>query len=186
MRVGGVLLASGQGKRFGSNKLLAEIEGVPLYRRAMDTLVGAGLHRLAVCSPYPEILTAGENSGFLPLRNEHAAEGISASVRLGLSAMEDLDGVLFSVCDQPHLTTKSIIKLIDSFQESKTAVCALSWGGRRGNPVIFPRDLFGELAALTGDVGGGAVIRRHPDRLVLVEAFSPKELSDVDKPDDLA
>ena len=185
MRVGGVLLASGQGKRFGSNKLLAEIEGVPLYRRAMDTLAGAGLHRLAVCSPYPEILTAGENSGFLPLRNEYAAEGISASVRLGLSAMEDLDGVLFSVCDQPYLNTKSIIKLIDSFQESKTAVCALSWGGRRGNPVIFPRDLFGELAALTGDVGGGAVIRRHPDRLVLVEAFSPKELSDVDKPDDL-
>ena len=104
MRVGGVLLASGQGKRFGSNKLLAEVEGVPLYRRAMDTLAGAGLHRLAVCSPYPEILAAGENSGFLPLRNEHAAEGISASVRLGLSAMADLDGVLFAVCDQPYLT----------------------------------------------------------------------------------
>lgn len=186
MRLGGVLLASGQGKRFGSNKLLAEVEGVPLYRRAMDTLAEAGLHRLAVCSPYPEILAAGENSGFLPLRNDHAAEGISASVRLGLSAMDDLDGVLFSVCDQPYLTTKSIIRIIDSFQQSKTAICALSWAGRRGNPVIFPRDLFGELAALTGDVGGGAVIRRHPDRLILVEAFSPKELSDVDKPDDLA
>lgn len=185
MRVGGVLLASGQGKRFGSNKLLAEIEGVPLYRRAMDTLAGAGLHRLAVCSPYPEILAAGENSGFLPLRNDRATEGISASVRLGLSAMDDLDGVLFAVCDQPYLTTKSIIRLMDSFLGSKTAICALSWEGQRGNPVIFPRDLFGELAALTGDVGGGAVIRRHPDRLVLVEVFSPKELSDVDKPDDL-
>ncbi|MGN8896930.1 nucleotidyltransferase family protein [Flavonifractor sp. HCP28S3_F3] len=185
MRVGGVLLASGQGRRFGSNKLLAEVEGIPLYRRAMDTLAGAGLHRLAVCSPYPEILAAGENSGFLPLRNEHAAEGISASVRLGLSAMEDLDGVLFAVCDQPYLTTESIINLINSFQELKTAICALSWQGQRGNPVIFPRDLFGELAALTGDVGGGAVIRRHPDRLLLVEAFSTWELSDVDKPEDL-
>lgn len=186
MRVGGVLLASGQGKRFGSNKLLAEVEGVPLYRRAMDTLAKAGLHRLAVCSPYTEILAAGENSGFLPLRNEHAAEGISASVRLGLSAMEDLDGVLFAVCDQPYLTTQSIIKLVNSFQESKNAICALSWKGQRGNPVIFPRDLFGELAALTGDVGGGAVIRRHPDRLLLVEAFSTRELSDVDKPEDLS
>ena len=185
MRVGGVLLASGQGKRFGSNKLLAEVEGVPLYRRAMDTLSGAGLHRLAVCSPYPEILAAGENSGFLPLRNEHAEEGISASVRLGLSAMADLDGVLFAVCDQPYLTTKSIRKLINSFQESKTAICALSWQGQRGNPAIFPRDLFGELAALTGDVGGAAVIRVHPDRLRLVEASSPRELADVDTPADL-
>ena len=52
MRVGGVLLASGQGRRFGSNKLLAQVEGVPLYLRAMDTLGKAGLHRLAVCSPY--------------------------------------------------------------------------------------------------------------------------------------
>lgn len=185
MRVGGVLLASGQGRRFGSNKLLTLVEGIPLYRRAMDTLAGAGLDRLAVCSPYEEILTAGERLGFLPLRNDHAAEGIAASVRLGLSAMDDLDGVLFSVCDQPFLTTKSIIKLLDCFSESKTAVCALSWQGRRGNPVVFPRDLFGELSALTGDVGGGAVLRRHPQRLTLVEACSPRELEDVDVPEDL-
>ena len=185
MRVGGVLLASGQGRRFGSNKLLAQVEGVPLYLRAMDTLGKAGLHRLAVCSPYTEILAAGENSGFLPLRNEHAAEGISASVRLGLSAMEDLDGVLFAVCDQPYLTTESIKRLLDSFLESREAVCALSWQGRRGNPAVFPSSLFPELLALSGDTGGGAVIRRHPDRLRLVEARSPRELVDVDTPTDL-
>ena len=185
MKVGGVLLASGAGTRFGGNKLLVPVDGVPLYRRAMAALVGAGLDRLAVCSPYPEILAAGENSGFLPLRNENAAEGISASVKLGLSAMEDLDGVLFAVCDQPYLTTNSIIKMINSFQESKNAICALSWESQRGNPVIFPRDLFGELAALTGDTGGGAVLRRHPDRLRLVEAASPRELLDVDTPEDL-
>ena len=75
-----------------------------------------------------------------------------------------MDGALFSVCDQPWLTTESIIRLKNAFLESKTALCALSWRGVRGNPVIFPRDLFGELAALTGDTGGGAVIRAHPDR----------------------
>lgn len=185
MRVGGVLLASGAGRRFGSNKLFAEVEGVPLYLRAMTALSGAGLERLAVCSPYAEILAAGRCHGFLPLRNHNAAEGISASIRLGLSAMGDMDGLLFSVCDQPYLTTDSIIKLVNSFQEIRIAICALSWRGQRGNPVVFPRDLFGELAALTGDVGGGAVIRQHPHRLVLVEAFSPKELSDVDKRSDL-
>lgn len=185
MRVGGVLLASGQGKRFGSNKLLTAVEGRPLYRRAMDTLVGAGLDRLAVCSPYPGILEAGDQLGFLPLMNSSAAEGISASIRLGLSAMEDLDGVLFSVCDQPYLTTDSIIRLLDVFRELKTSLCALSWRGQRGNPAVFPRDLFGELAALAGDVGGGAVIRRHTDRLALVEAADPRELADVDTPADL-
>ena len=185
-RVGAVLLASGLGRRFGSNKLLRLVEGVPLYRRAMTTLAGAGLDRLAVCSPYQEVLEAGEELGFLPLYNLDGAEGISASIRLGVSRMGDMDGVLFSVCDQPFLTTKSIIRLKDTFEESKDAICALSWGGKRGNPVLFPADLLGELAALTGDTGGGAVVKRHPERLVLVEAFSPKELSDVDKPEDLS
>lgn len=184
-RIGAVLLASGLGRRFGSNKLLTAVEGVPLYRRAMTALAGAGLDRLAVCSPYPEVLEAGEELGFLPLYNPDGAEGISASIRLGVSRMRDMDGVLFSVCDQPFLTTESIIKLVKFFQESEKAICALSWGGKRGNPVLFPADLLDELAALTGDTGGGAVVKRHPQRLVLVEALSPRELADVDTRDDL-
>ena len=180
-----MLLASGLGRRFGSNKLLRLVEGVPLYRRAMTALAGAGLDRLAVCSACEEVLSAGAEYGFLPLYNPGAAEGVSASIRLGLEHMADMDGALFSVCDQPWLTTESIIKLKNAFLESKATLCALSWRGVRGNPVIFPRDLFGELAALTGDNGGGAVIRAHPDRLALVEASSPRELADVDTPADL-
>ena len=178
-------MASGFGRRFGSNKLLAEVDGVPLYHRAMAALAPAEFDRAVVCSPYRQILAAGERFGFLPLYNGGAAEGISASIRLGLARMSDLEGVLFAVCDQPWLTAKSIICLKISFLESPDAICALSWQGRRGNPVVFPADLFGELAALTGDTGGGAVIRRHPERLRLVEAFSPNELLDVDNPEAL-
>ena len=184
-RVGAILMASGLGRRFGSNKLLRSVEGVPLYRRAMTALTGAELDRLVVCSPYPEVLSAGEELGFLPLYNPDGAEGISASIRLGVSRMRDMDGVLFCVCDQPFLTTDSIIRLKNTFERSENAICALSWGGKRGNPVLFPNHLMDELAALTGDTGGGAVVKRHPDRLVLVEAFSPKELEDVDRPEDL-
>ena len=151
----------------------------------MAALAPAEFDRAVVCSPYPQILAAGERFGFLPLYNGGAAEGISASIRLGLARMSDLDGVLFAVCDQPWLTTKSIIRLKKSFLESPDAIYALSWQGRRGNPVVFPADLFGELAALTGDTGGGAVIRR-PERLRLVEAFSPNELLDVDNPEALS
>ena len=185
MKIGAVLMASGLGRRFGSNKLLTAVEGIPLYRRAMTVLAGAGFDRLAVCSPYREVLSAGESMGFLPLYNPDGAEGIAASVRLGVTQMEGMDGVLFSVCDQPFLTTQSIINLINAFQESKTSICALAWQGRRGNPVLFPADLFGELATLTGDRGGGVLIKRHPHRLMLVEAASPRELADIDTLADL-
>ena len=185
MRVGAVLLASGAGRRFGSNKLLADWHGAPLICRALSAVPPALFSRAAVCSPYPRVLALAEVAGFLPLRNAHAREGVSASIRLGLGAMTDLDGVLFAVCDQPYLTTESIKRLLDSFLESREAVCALSWQGRRGNPAVFPSSLFPELLALSGDTGGGAVIRRHPDRLRLVEARSPRELVDVDTPTDL-
>ena len=183
--VGAVLLASGAGARFGANKLLVPVEGVPLCRRAMAALAGAGLDRLAVCSPYGELLSAGEEYGFLPLFNPDAAEGVAASIRLGTAAMDGMEGAVFAVCDQPFLTTKSIFRLFHSFEESPQNIHALSWAGRRGNPVLFPADLFPELLALTGDVGGGRVIKRHPDRLTLVEACSPRELEDVDCPEDL-
>lgn len=186
LNVGAVLLASGSGRRFGSNKLLCPVEEVPLIGRAMDALPAPLFARAAVCSPYPEILALAEERGYLPLDNPGAQEGISASIRLGLSVLTDMDGVLFAVCDQPFLKTQSILALLEAFRQSPRSICALSWAGQRGNPVLFPAELFPELSALTGDTGGGRVIRAHPDRLLLVEAAGPEELWDVDARGDLA
>lgn len=184
-RVGCILMASGLGRRFGGNKLFALSGGRPLYERALSALPASLFVRAVVTSPYEEILSAGETAGYLPLCNRRAEEGISASIRLGLSALKDTDGALFAVCDQPHLKTDSIITLIDSFLESPEFIYALSWQGKRGNPVLFPRTLYPELLALTGDRGGSAVIRRHPDLLRLSPAGASRELADVDTPQDL-
>ncbi len=185
MRLGAVLLASGAGRRFGGNKLLAPVEGVPLIQRALEAVPAELFCRAAVCSPYPEVLALAGERGFLPLYNHRAREGISTSICLGLSALWDMDGVLFAVCDQPYLTINSIIHMINAFRDSPASVCALAWAGKRGNPVLFPAELFPALSALTGDTGGSAVIKAHRDRLLLVEAGSPAELRDVDCPDDL-
>lgn len=186
LRVGCVLMASGFGRRFGGNKLLAQTGGEPLYRRAMETLAPVPFARRVVVSRFEPVLRAGPAYGFAPVWNAAAAEGIAASVRLGTAALEGLDGALFAVCDQPFLTTDSILRLLKSFEESPQNIHALSWAGERGNPVLFPAALFSELRALTGDVGGGRVVKRHPERLTLVEAGSPKELADVDRPEDLS
>ena len=185
MEIGCVLLCSGYGRRFGSNKLLALLDGVPLYRRAFAALPPALFTKAVVTSQYGEILAQAGKLGYLPLLNCHPWEGVAAGIRLGLAALRNMDGVLFSVCDQPILTTKSIENLINSFLESPDFIHALSWQGRRGNPVLFPKALFPELMALTGDAGGSAVIRRHAELLRLTEAGSPRELSDVDYPEEL-
>ena len=184
-RVGAVLMAAGPARRFGRNKLLYPIDGIPLIERTMAALPASLFFRAVVVSAYPDILSRAAERGYLPVENTVSAEGQAASVRLGLAALGEMDAALFAVCDQPHLTTNSIIRLINSFLDSPDHICALSWQGRRGNPVIFPASCFSELAALTGDVGGGSVIRAHPSLLRLVEAASPDELRDIDTPADL-
>lgn len=183
MKLSAVLLAAGLSRRYGSDKLLAEVDGVPLYRRAFAALPAALFFRAAVVGRCPEVLEAAKGAGYLPILNPRPQEGQSVSIRLGLSAVEaDSDAVLFSVCDQPWLSRESVEGLIAAWREAPDRITALSWDGKRGNPVIFPRKYYAELSSLTGDVGGGRVIRAHPDALRLAEALSPRELQDLDVP----
>ena len=185
IRVGAVLMASGAARRFGANKLLQEVDGATMIERAMDAVPAGLFHRAAVVGAHPEILSLAEDRGYLAIPNPCADEGQSASIRLGASALSDMDGLLFAVCDQPWLTRESVRRLIAAFSRDPRRVCALSWQGRRGNPAVFPSALFPELAALRGDRGGAAIIRAHPELLHLVEAASPRELQDVDAPEDV-
>lgn len=180
MKVGAVLMASGAAARFGSNKLLYPVDGVPMIRRAFAAVPPRLFDRACVVSCYPEILAQAEELGYQSLFNPRAKEGQSVSVRLGLSRLADMDGVLFSVCDQPWLRRESVERLLTEFAAHPRRICALSWRGVRGSPVVFPQDLFPELLALTGDRGGGGIIQANRDRLRLVEASSSKELQDMD------
>ena len=107
------------------------------------------------------------------------------SHRLELSELLDMDGVLFSVCDQPWLSMKSVERLLEHFRAFPDRNCALSWQGKRGSPVIFPVYAFHDLLELTGDQGGQKIIQANSRSLHLVEAIHPKELQDVDTPFDL-
>lgn len=187
VNIGCVVLASGFGRRFSQrdNKLLVPVDGVPLAQRTLEALSPLPFARRVVVSQWPEIRALAEHRGFTPLPNPQAAEGIAASVRIGTAAMAGLDGALFAVCDQPFLNTYSIQKLLNCFQSSKQSICALAFQGRRGNPVIFPSSLFPALSQVTGDRGGGQVIAAHPEKLLLVECASPRELMDVDRAEDL-
>lgn len=181
MKVGAVLMASGAGRRFGGNKLLYPVEGVPMIRRALAAAPAELFERACVVSCYPEILALAGERGYVTVPNPEAAQGQSASVRLGLSALKAVDGALFAVCDQPWLRRDSVERLLADFFAHPDAICSLGWRGERGSPAVFPRELFPELLALTGDRGGGGVIRAHQDRLRLVEAGGAEELRDMDE-----
>ena len=119
-------MASGFGARFGGNKLLQEVDGVPMIRKTFAALPAALFDRAVVVSSYPEILDLAKERKYQPLPNPQAAEGQSASIRLGLAELLDMDGVLFAVCDQPWLSRKSVKRLLDAFTLFPDKICTLS------------------------------------------------------------
>lgn len=208
-----ILLAAGLSKRFGGgeNKLLYQVEGVPMYQRAL--LCALEIKKrwetdIILVASHPEIIRQASGlEGVRTVVNRDPAAGISHSIALGIRAAWELCGgerpdgwLLFSVCDQPWLTEKEVSRLIkkavseagkgakhaekDGQKDKKgpagKGILALSCGGEAKNPVMFRAGYSEELLALSGDRGGKAVLRRHRDDMLLVEAENEKALEDLD------
>ena len=186
MNVGCVLLAAGAGKRFGGGKLLYEVAGEPMIARALR-LYSSIPFDARVCvtrAEAGEIRQLAYQYAFPVAINPEPERGVGTSVTIATEAIlakePYLDGILYAVADQPYLASGSVQNLINEFEAHPNNIVSLAFGQRRGNPAIFPADLFTELAALKEDIGGGAIIRRYPDRLRLVEAGEARELEDID------
>lgn len=186
MKLACALLAAGASKRFGSNKLLYQLDGQSLLERTL-MLHGA----LPYCQKlmvtrrtYAVAAALGREYGFTVLYNDAPERGAGSSAAIAAEALlkSDAAGALFSVCDQPYLTGASVERLLAAFERQPERIVAAAHGGVRGNPCLFPRQFFGELAALSGEQGGAAVIARHMNDLTLVEVADAWELTDIDAP----
>lgn len=179
MRIGCVVMAAGDARRFGENKLAALFDGKPLILRALEAVPAEEFSAVAVVTQYPEVEALASEFGFLPVHNPHPDWGISHTIRLGLEALGDCEAALFQVSDQPMLCRETVAAEVAFFREHPDKLVGLSHGGVRGNPCIFPAAYFPELLALTEDHGGSNVIRRHEEDLLLFECPA-RELEDAD------
>jgi len=184
MRLGCVVMAAGAASRFGGGKLAARVGGKSLFRRALEAVPADRCFAVAVVAHELDFLALAERFRFLTVDNDRPELGVSRTIRLGLEALGNCQGVMFLVADQPFLRRESAEKAMALFAEHPDRIVALAHGGRRGNPCVFPASLFPELLALEGDTGGSAVIRRHEELLLLLETPA-EELMDVDTPEQL-
>ena len=179
LKLGCVVMAAGSAKRFGANKLTAQLQGRQLILRSLESVPPEAFEQVVVVTQYPEIMRIVKEFHFASILNDQPEEGLSRTIHLGLTALRDCDGVLFQVSDQPLLRRESVLALTEQWRSQPEGIAALGHGGVRGNPCVFPSALFPELMALTGDRGGSTVIRRHEDLLTLMEVPA-EELYDVD------
>lgn len=185
LRIGCVVMAAGQGRRFGGGKLTADLEGRSLIRRTLEAVPRELFSAAAVVAGEGAVLELASSLGFLPVENRRPELGLSRTIRLGLEALGECQGALFWPGDQPLVRRETVLALTERWRRDPETIAALGCRGVRGSPCLFPARLFPELLDLTGDRGGSAVIRRRRELLVLVEA-EEEELWDVDTREDLA
>jgi len=139
--------------------------------KADEVLVVFGVHSVK----------RGRLLGAKVVLNTDSSRGISSSIRAGLGAIDrDSEAVLFGLADKPFVSVATINRIIESYQTSRIGIVIPVYRGRRGNPVLFARDFFDELGTLSGDVGGKAVVRKHPESIHEVEVDDDGILVDID------
>ncbi len=190
-RIAALLLAAGQSRRMGGpNKLLAEIDGRPMVARVAQRLLSS--HARPIVAVLGNQADAVDTAlGKLPVervRNPGFAEGLSTSLKRGLQALShECDGVIVCLGDMPLVTGRDLDRLIAAFNPLEgRAIIVPTRHGKRGNPVLWARRFFPEMAELAGDVGAKHLIGEHAELVAEVEMDSDGVLVDVDTPDALA
>ena len=179
-RNGCVIMASGLGKRFGGNKLMADFHGKPMIQRALDATEGLFSSRIVVTRHESVAALCREQNvdvvlHDLPFRND--------TIRLGLDALGDLDGCMFLPGDQPLLRRETVQMLLQQGIAHPGQIIRPIYEDTEGSPVLFPAWAFPELRNLPEGKGGGYVIKSHPERVHCVSVSNPFELADADTPE---
>lgn len=183
-----IVLAAGRARRFGSTKQLIDVDGRPLVRMVVEAVCAVPVfHEVIVVVGHDAEAVQAALAG-LPVRvvpNPRYDEGQSASVRAGLAHVAETSaGAMFVPADQPGLTPAVLDALARSFSEDATHIVVPVYAGRRGSPVVFPRDLFPDLQALQGDVGGRILLAQFVSRVREVPFDTTAPLADIDTPED--
>lgn len=185
MQVSAILLAAGNGSRFGGNKLLESYEGKALYEHTLQKVLASSFKQVILVTQYSEIANRVRGMPVELVVNPNPERGISSSIQLGLQRCLPCDGIMFFVCDQPHLRTETISGMLATFSQDTSKLVSASYGERRGNPVIFPYALYDELMGLRGDHGGSILLQDHQEELKLYAVSHLDELMDIDYRDEL-
>ena len=180
--VGCVIMASGLGKRFGGNKLMASFRGKPMIARILAATDGISDRRVVVTRHEAVAAFCREQGVEVVL---HSQPNRNDTVRLGLEAVGEVDGCLFCPGDQPLLKRDTVAALVSAWQAEPEFIWRTAYENHPGAPILFPKWTFEELRTLPEGKGGAFLAKKYPERVRLHPVRDRSELSDVDTRENL-
>ena len=190
-RIAVLILAAGQSRRTGKiNKLLAEIDGIPMAARVLKEVKASSANPTIVVTGHEAervSQTLGDDD-LTFVHNADYADGLSTSLVAGVKALpEHIDGVIVCLGDMPRVKAAHIDKLIAAFNPLEgRAICVPTSNGKRGNPVLWGTQFFEEMQGVAGDVGARHLIGSYSELVAEVPIDDDGVLVDVDTPEALS
>lgn len=186
-RIAGVVLAAGTSSRMGSNKLLLTVGGVSMLRRAVAAARAGGLKPVLVVLGHQSERALDELAGLpcTPILNTEYPSGMNSSVRVGICAVPPgASGAVLMLADMPFVSGSMVRVLVERFRATGAQLVVSKYGDVSAPPILYRRDLFGELgSSVDGDGCGKRVAKQHRDHAVEVQ-WPSSLLTDLDSPED--
>ena len=146
--IAAVVLAAGEGRRYGGLKQLHEIDGRPMLERVLGILEATGPEdRVVVLGARAgTILERVDLHGARPVVNDRWDAGQAASLHTGLEALPgSAEWALVVLGDGPALDPRAVERMLSSAQPGDDAIRAADYGEGRSHPVLIPRSRFDEI-----------------------------------------
>ena len=186
-KVAALVLAAGSSRRMGgANKLLQAVGGIAMLRRAANAALASRCTYVLVVTGADadavQACLAGLDVRFV--HNPEHASGMASSLRRGLAALpaDAADAVVVLLADMPWIDGGHVDRLLAAFDPRQPKILAPVRDGRRGNPILWPREFFAEIMALEGDVGARELLQRHASQVDSVTFDDDAIFADVDTP----
>jgi molybdenum cofactor cytidylyltransferase len=187
--ISAIVLAAGESKRMGKSKLLLKWQGKIILKHVLDNLLNSRVDEvILVLGPEADrILKRVPAEKVKIVINPDYKEGMSASIRQGLRAMDEkAKAFLIVLGDQPGISKEVLDRLITDFQRihPKKNIVLPTYRGSRGHPVLFSVKYLKEALRLKGDVGCRQILMDHPEDILAIEMDTDAVLNDIDTPED--
>ncbi|MBT3257655.1 MAG: nucleotidyltransferase family protein [Deltaproteobacteria bacterium] len=190
-KVAGILLAAGASTRMGSLKQLMSVAGMTLVERSLTAALESRLDRLVLVLGHRarEIERAlgavSRDPRLTIVHNRYYREGISSSLVAGVEEIAPShDHGMILLADMPFIDRRVIDLLIENYLNSRLPIGAVKVSEGAAHPVVFRRDLFLELKALTGDVGARLLLKKYSDQVCLIAPGRDYDNRDIDTQQD--
>ena len=190
-RIAALILAAGRSTRYGgSNKLLDDLDGIPIVRHVAQAALQSRARPVVVVTGHSQSCVASRLTGLdvQLVHNPNYAQGAQhlAESRSRRAASRHPKERLVCLGDMPQHRSEPLDRLIAAFAPKEGRLIAVPvHKGKRGNPVLFGRALFAEMLDAEGDTGARHIIGTHADEVDRSRPRHRRIFADVDTPEAL-